>query len=200
MNKLSDSEIIRGVLEHDEKILLLIYRDNYRAIRKLVRTNSGDDDDVKDVFQDAIIILFNKIKKDELKLHVAFSTYFYSVARNIWLNELKIKNRKASDLQAIDVLDEEIDVHDEMIKAEMHKLVWKHFEKLTKDCQKVIKLILDGQSIAEVTSKMNYSTDQHTKNRRLRCKNTLVNHILNDPAYKELKNEKKLKDETNFRW
>ena len=200
MKRLSDGEIIRGILEHDETVLKVVYQDQFSVIKQLVKMNNGDDDEANDVFQDAIIVIYNKIKKNDLKLHVSFGTYLYSVAQNIWLSELKRKRRKVENFEKLEIISEETDVHEDIVRSEMHKMVWQHFEKLSKDCQKVIKLFIDGKSISEVTQIMNYSSEQHTKNRRLRCKNALVLHVTNDPLYKELKNEKTLKEGHNFRW
>jgi DNA-directed RNA polymerase specialized sigma24 family protein len=78
------------------------------------------------------------------------------------------------------------DVQWNMIQNEKHQLVWHYFQKLTADCQKVIRLFFEGKSIREITEIMNYSSEQHTKNRRLRCKERLINIIMKDPRFNEL--------------
>jgi RNA polymerase sigma factor (sigma-70 family) len=187
MKKLSDNEIIQGIFEHNQNVLITVYHENYRTIRQLVKTNSGDDDDANDVFQDAIMVMYQKIRSNNLNLTVSFGTYFYSVAQRIWLNELKRKKRYPSFNEGIEFQIEEAEIIELMNRNDLHKLVWKHFEKISHDCQKVIKLFLEGKSIAEVTEIMKYNSEQHTKNRKLRCKNSFVTHIMNDPIYKELK-------------
>lgn len=110
--------------------------------------------------------------------------------KKIWQNELKRRMQKASFIDDYDAFVDEEDILANLIKNEKHNLVWLHFEKLSKDCQKIIKLFIDGLSIAEVKKIMKYSSDQHTKNRRLRCKNSLIMRIINDPKFKELRDEK----------
>lgn len=51
------------------------------------------DDDTKDVMQEAILIIIRKLKNEGIKLDCCFSTYFYSICKNIWFEELRRKTR-----------------------------------------------------------------------------------------------------------
>jgi RNA polymerase sigma factor (sigma-70 family) len=200
MKKYSGEEIIQGICEHNEKIIYFVYSEYFRIIRQMVKTNSGNDTDADDVFQDAILVLYRKIKENRLNLYVAFSTYLYAVAKKIWQNELKRRSQNSCNIDDFDDLHYDDDIEVELIKNEKHKLIWDHFENLSKDCRKIIRLFIDGHSISEVKEIMNYSSEQHTKNRRLRCKNNLIKSIMNDPLFKELKNEKTQDFNESPRW
>jgi len=200
MKKYSGEEIIEGILSQNEKVIYFIYEENYRSIKQFVKMNNGNDDDADDIFQEAMIVIFRKVKNATLNLYVSFNTYLYAVAKKIWLRELKRRMNKAYSSEEYEGVEDEYDFLEEFIKNEKHKLVWKHFEKLGEDCKKIIQLFIDGLSISEVTGIMNYSTEQHTKNRRLRCKNNLVTLIINDSRYKELMNEGKTDITQISRW
>jgi hypothetical protein len=64
------------------------------------------------------------------------------------------------------------------------------FEELSDDCKKVLRMFLNNVPIREITLAMGYSSDQHTKNRRFRCKKSLIHRIVNSSTYKELGYEK----------
>ena len=53
----------------------------------------------------------------------------------------------------------------------------RNFDSLSTDCQKVLRYFIEGMSIAEITRKMGYRSEQHTKNRRYRCKLSLIKQI-----------------------
>lgn len=190
MKKYSADEIIQGIIDRNERVIYYIYEENYRIIQHLVKTNNGNNADADDIFQEALMVIYHKIIDKNLNLYVSFGTYIYAIAKRIWQNELKRRSQKACNLEDCDDLLDDEDIEKELIKNEKHKLVWRHFEKLSKDCQKIIRLFIEGHNITEVTKIMNFSSEQHTKNRRLRCKNSLITHITNDPKFKELKNEK----------
>lgn len=200
MKKYSNEVIIQGILDHNREVLQHIYLENYRKIKQLVTTNNGSADEADDIFQESIMVIYNKVQKHELKLSASFGTYFYAVANILWRNELKRKKTHTNDEREVISLLDESDIVGEYEKNERHKLVWHYFEKLTDDCKKVITLFIDGHSITEVTEMMGYSSEQHTKNRRLRCKNTLIEHIMSNPKYKELITEPKVQDEQANRW
>ena len=66
-------------------------------------SNSGSDDDVSDVFQDTIIVLYNQIADNNLNLTTDLKGYFFGIARNVWSAQLR---KKAKNVEL------EIDVHD----------------------------------------------------------------------------------------
>lgn len=58
--------------------------------------NSGNFEEAQDVFQDAIIVLYEKTKISDFKLTCALKTYIYSIVRNLWLKALSKKKIKVS--------------------------------------------------------------------------------------------------------
>lgn len=202
MNNISVDEIIQGILNSDEQIISSVYKENYQVIRQFINTNSGNDDDSADIFQETMMVIYRKAKEGKLNLFVSFGTYFYSVAKRLWYDELRKRKLKKliPEFQEIEVTEENDDFQNEILYNERHKLVWKYFERLTSDCKKIIKLFIDDCSIAEITNIMQFNSEQHTKNRRLRCKNRLIALIIKDPQFKQLKNEKTKDNDQNTRW
>jgi RNA polymerase sigma factor (sigma-70 family) len=190
MKKLDNEAIIQGILYHNKEVIKYIYEENYKSIANHVITNAGNKDDAEDLFQDSVLTIYNKIKKENLTLYVAFSTYLFAVAKRLWLRELDRRNKLNKNKGSSDDVADEFDVISNFVMIEKHKLIWKYFYKLTDKCQKVIQMFLDGCSISEVASKLNLSSEQEAKNQRLKCKNLLISHICSDPLYNELKNEK----------
>jgi RNA polymerase sigma factor (sigma-70 family) len=202
MFKNSADDIIQGILSCNENVISSIYKENYQVIRQLINTNSGNDDDTADIFQDTMMVIYQKAKEGKLKIYVAFGTYFYSIAKRLWFDELRKRKLKnlVPEKEDIEIIDDNEDFQKEILYNERHKLVWKYFEKLTDDCKKIIKLFIEENSIAQVTNIMQFNSEQHTKNRRLRCKNRLITLIINDPQFKKLKNEKVKDTDQISRW
>jgi len=200
MEQFSNEKIIEGILSNNSKILQYIYSENFSKVKQYICTNGGSEDEAADVFQESILVIFEKARKEKLVLRVKFSTYLYAVAKIVWMAYLRKNRRELEDGYFVELETDygigEVDKY--IIENERYKLVWRYFENLSKDCQTIIRLFLDGKSIEEVTQLMNYTSEQHTKNRRLRCKESLIKKIMADPKYKELCNEFKI-DKIN-RW
>ena len=203
MKKLNftDAEIIEGIKNQDNKVILYIYQLNFRSVKKFIEDNSGTEKDAEDIFQDTLILLYNKIRVGGFALTSSFNTYLFSIAKFNWYNTLrrrKVRNTVSDECDTF--TDNEQEFYTDLHNAERKKLIVKHFNEISSDCQKIISLVLNGYSIAEITELMGYNSEQHTKNRRLRCKKALILKILNDPNYKELSNERTGKITEVPRW
>ena len=57
---MTDSDILERIRRGDESALDYLYKKNYKMMTKLVINNSGSDDEAKDIYQDALIIFWQK--------------------------------------------------------------------------------------------------------------------------------------------
>ena len=183
----SDEEIISGIINEDNNILNYIYNKYYRIIRHFIISNSGSEEEARDVFQDALITLYRKVKYSDFKISCAFETLLYSIARIIWLNALR--NRKLHNIEieeSLSSIDLE-DVTEQIIENSMeYKLYQKHFNKLAKECQELLKLSYENITLDEITKRMGYISIGYTKIKKYKCKKHLLDQIRNSPEFKKL--------------
>lgn len=188
MNNYSAIEIIKGIARRKERVINHVYRTCYPDIRKLILTNAGTEHDAEDVFQDAMLKIYQKITEHGLEINCQFKTYLYSVARFLWLQEL---NKRKTTLNRQDNIDQIID-EDERKKAwedEQFRIYETHFRELSKECQKVLNMYFQKASMEEICAVMGYKNVQIAKDKKYRCKKTLTTRIYNNPAFKRLQNE-----------
>lgn len=179
--KISDISIIEGVRKQDEKVLNWLYDNYLQSVKKYVLNNSGSEEDVSDVFQESIIILYKQITEDNLNLVTDLKGYFFGIARNVWMPMLR-KKLKTTEL-VIDLPDE--DEIDEVNNQILEKVVSKAFNKLKPDQQTVLNLFSEGYSYEEIAVKMNLKNDLYAKRKKYLCKEVLIDLIKEDPEYQE---------------
>jgi RNA polymerase sigma factor (sigma-70 family) len=188
--KHSDQTLLKGLLEGREEIVLELYRKSFGTVRHFILSNHGAEEDVKDLFQDAIMVIFQKARRNELQLSCSLNTYIYSVCRNLWLKELSLRGRTVHHYEnAEEITDEDSDIELWQHYNERITFYRKIFEELSEDCKRILKLFISGESIRNITKIMGYSSEQYTKNRRYRCKLSLIQRIRATSIYNELKNE-----------
>ena len=86
MKNFTDEQIQRGILRNDNLVLQFIYKQFFYKVNNFIRNNSGNDDDASDIFQEAIIVIFRKLKEDAKALeNRPFQMYLFSVCRFLWL-------------------------------------------------------------------------------------------------------------------
>lgn len=174
----SDNELLEGLISRDEGVLREFYTLYYQGIRRFVRSNNGNEEDARDLFHDAMLVLFQKARSEGFKLTCSPGTYLFSVARYLWLKELGKRKRISGNVVDVEeFIDPDNDTDQINEKNERLLFFRKCFEKLPEDCRKVLELFTKGFTIAQITGIMGYSSEQYTRNRRYRCKATLMNHI-----------------------
>ena len=95
-NSYTEREIIDGIIAENDDVLLYIYKNSFRPVRHLITTNSGNEEDARDIFQEALVILYKKLKSNNLRLYCSVSTFIYSIARLLWLKELKKRGKEVN--------------------------------------------------------------------------------------------------------
>ncbi|HAQ18711.1 MAG TPA: hypothetical protein DCR40_05670 [Prolixibacteraceae bacterium] len=185
----SNLDLLNGILRNDTIVLQFIYKHFYSKINFFVKKNNGDDDDANDIFQEAIIILYRKLKANDLVLDCTFETYLYSVCRFLWLKQLekrklekeKIKdNHEYNDDIYDDGLEKVVDLNDR------YKLFQKHFTNLGKDCQKILQLYFDKVPLKSIAQIMGFKSEKYAKKRKFKCKEYLIKSIKQDLEYKKI--------------
>jgi RNA polymerase sigma factor (sigma-70 family) len=179
--KISDITIIEGVRLQDDKILNWLYDNYLQPVKHHVLKNSGSNEDVSDVFQDSIIVLYNQITEGNLKLTSDLKGYFFGIARNVWSSHLR-KKKRTTELD-IDISDE--DDTDEKGDLVLEKIISRAFQKLKPDQQLILSLFSDGHSYEEIASKMNLKNEMYARRKKYLCKEALLDLVKEDPEYQE---------------
>ncbi|MCB8994340.1 MAG: sigma-70 family RNA polymerase sigma factor [Bacteroidales bacterium] len=201
MNKYEIPELIDALKKEDNRVLLDIYRIHFPEARHYIMANSGNVFDAEDIFQDAMLLIYLKIKRNSLQINSGFGSYLGGIIRFLWLKELERKRKYfGKELQLEDSINDHSDLLEDYIRMEKRKLILEHFLELGSDCQKLIHLFVNETPVDRITSLMGFSTDQYTRNRRKVCKERLVRAIWENPRFKELKNEAFRQDTKVPRW
>ena len=178
---ISDKSIIEGVRNQDDKILNWVYDNYLQSVKNYILKNSGTVEDVPDVFQDSIIILYRQITEEDLNLTTDLKGYFFGVARNVWNAQLR-KKQRTIELKT-DLSDE--DETDELSNLVLESILSRAFQKLRRDQQKILTLFSDGYSYQEIAIKMDLKNEQYARRKKYICKETLLELMKEDPEYQE---------------
>jgi RNA polymerase sigma factor (sigma-70 family) len=169
---MSDQEIIDLIKSGDESALEYLYKKNYRMMVKLVIKNSGTEEEAKDIYQDALVVLWQKAKSAEFTLTSKISTYLYSVCMNLWRKELARKSKLSSN--------EGVDVGEEMPLDEKEKvqLIQNCLNELGDTCKQILLYYyFDRMSMAEIAEKMGFANADTAKTKKYKCKQELDKKI-----------------------
>ncbi len=187
----TDEAIVDGLKKQDSQIIRYVYKEYYPTIKFLITTNSGTETDAEDVFQDALVVLYRKIARENLILTSSFKTFLYSICRNLWLQRLdrRVFRNEFLELEDLSELQEITYSEQPEEEQEKYRLFQQHFFRLGEDCQKVLKLFMSKISLKEIADIMGFKTEKYAKTRKFMCKEKLKNSIINDPNFKKYLSE-----------
>lgn len=78
--------------KHREATFRRLYEQVFPTVARLIAGKGGDLDIAKDIFQDAMILYFEKVMAEKVSLTHSPKAYITGIAKNLWLQHCK-KNR-----------------------------------------------------------------------------------------------------------
>lgn len=166
-----DNEVILGILNDSKNTLEGIYKAYFPMILQLVITNSGSEDDAKDIFQESIIVLYDKVKAGNFELNSKLKTYLYSVCRRLWLKRLSVKSRSSANITDFEetlAVEHDLEYHEE--KDRQFKQMDEALGHLGEPCKTIIEeFYINGRSMQEICEIFGYTNADNAKNQKYKC-------------------------------
>jgi RNA polymerase sigma factor (sigma-70 family) len=166
-----EKELLKGLAENDRKATETIYKQQYSVVQSLILNNNGTIDDARDIFQEAMVVLYEKAKSGHFELHCQIKTYLYSVARRLWLKRLQQLQRYSPEVNGIAEL---VSVEEEIEQQEQKNLEFHVMEKamqgLGEPCKSLLEAYyLQKKSMADIAAGFGYTNAENAKNQKYKC-------------------------------
>ncbi len=191
-NKYSTEEIIEGVKTSNRKILNYIYKRNFDSVRILVEQRFGTREEAWDVFQEGMVRIHDMFtdKEKQQKIenkNISFHTFFIAICKHVWLN--KLRDREIDRVGIHSDMDQFGPDEYELIEISrtslMFRLLHKHLNNLLPDCQKLLKMTMQGHSTTIIMHALGFISEQAVYNKKQKCMKRLLEKIKNDKDYKD---------------
>ena len=166
-----EQELLKGLAVSDKKAIETIYRENYNMVQRMVINNNGTIHEAKDVFQEAMIVLFEKARSGNFELSCQIKTYVYSVCQRLWLKRLKQLNRFSIEMETIaDLVSVEEDVNEHEKKDVEFAVLEKAVSNLGEPCKSLIEAFyIQKRTMQDIASQFGYSNADNAKNQKYKC-------------------------------
>ena len=166
-----EKALLEGLAANDNNAIETIYRENYAAIQAYIVKNNGNADDARDLFQEAMIVLFEKAKSGSFVLSCQIKTYLYSVCRRLWLKKLQKQNRYYPSLELVEetvAVDEELESHEKI--NEDFVLMEAALNKIGEPCKSLLEAFyIHKKSMPEIAADFGYTNADNAKTQKYKC-------------------------------
>ncbi|MDR2083944.1 MAG: hypothetical protein LBP67_03000 [Bacteroidales bacterium] len=170
-----------------------LYIHEYPKVRSYILSNNGKLDDVDDVFQEIMLILFNKYEINDFT-SIQASALIIKIAKNIWLQTFRKRkpatcNEVSDNIVDNSAYDAIINLDGKILDAEetVENLIIKHIKMLNDDNRRIFLLYINRYRAKRIAEIMGYNGGENYVRKKIRlCKLSLLHRIKNDPEFKTL--------------
>ena len=166
-----EKQLLEGLALNDRSVVEGIYRDNYPMIQAFILNNSGNSDEARDIFQEAMIVIYEKTISGNFELNCLLKTYLYSVCRRLWLKRLHQLQRYGS---LIENTEETVAVEEDLELHEKHNtdfiLMETAMNKIGEPCKSLLDAYyLQKKNMQEIAADFGYTNADNAKTQKYKC-------------------------------
>ncbi len=167
----NEQALLEGLATRDSKAVETLYRENFNMVQTLIINNNGSTDDAKDIFQEAMIVLFEKVRSGTFELNCQIKTFVYSVSRRLWLKRLQQQNRYSSpgdNMESVVAVEDDLEEHEQRnVEFEMMEKAIYH---LGEPCKGLLEAYyLQKQNMQVIAANFGYTNADNAKNQKYKC-------------------------------
>jgi len=170
-----DSDFIKEFLSGNPKIFSKIYTESYDSVERYILSRGGSKSDAEDVFQNALMLLYARLKENDLEIKSTFNGYLFTICKNLWRRNLE-KN-KVTNIDIITLVNEDEDRAMAYVEQQQWEIYIEKFQELSENCQQILSLYFNKVSYAELVKKFNYKSEVIVRQRVYKCKLKLIKLI-----------------------
>jgi RNA polymerase sigma factor (sigma-70 family) len=166
-----ERSLLQGLAASEKKAVEAIYQQHFNMIQSLIINNNGSADDAKDIFQETIIVLYEKVRSGGFELNCQIKTFMYSVSRRLWLKRLQQQNRYSSPGDTMEpVIPVEEDLEDHEQRNAEFEMMDKAIHSLGEPCKSLLEAYyLHKQNMQAIATSFGYTNAENAKNQKYKC-------------------------------
>ncbi len=164
---MTEAQLIEGLKNGDEACFKYLYKYYIPDVKRYILKNSGDEDNAKDMFQEAVIALLGNLRSGKYAHQNNLKGYFLRIVRNKWLD--RIDRGEADDTPLINEPVGE-DKPFEFPGLTLGKYLKQALQKLGDPCKSlIIATVVLKKRMERAALDFGYADAHSARQQKLRC-------------------------------
>lgn len=169
--EINEQALLKGLASNESKAIETLYKDHFGMVQTYILQNNGSYDDARDIFQEAMIALYEKAQSDSFVLTCQIKTYVYSICRRLWLKRLQQMGRYT---QPVENLEETVGVEEEIEEHEKRNAAFAIMDRAMGSLGEPCKSLLEGyyiqkKDMQQLAEMFGYTNADNAKNQKYKC-------------------------------
>lgn len=172
----TDQQYIEALRRNDERRIREIYKQHSSQTIRWVVARGGSAEDARDIFQEALVALFEKAQNLEFVLTCPLGALLHVICSRKWVDRIRQKNRdtgvrKEEELRYASEADEDVLVEAEEVLAEQARQARLRtaFQQISELCQRLLTLLANGTKAPEAASLLQMNSVDTLYRRKNAC-------------------------------
>lgn len=156
-----------------------IYRQNFHIVNGWLIKNGGSADDAADIFQEAMVVLYEKAQSEEFRLSCSVGTYLFAISKHLWYKKLTKHNRapvlltgdateRDEDEGAGQAYEDDLNAHHE--REAHYEQLDSALEQIGEPCRSLLRAYYHhDKSMQEIASDFGYTNPDNAKTQKYKC-------------------------------
>jgi len=179
----TDNEIIECLRNRESYVVRYLFDRYLPMVRLMVCQMGGNSEDAKDIFQEGLMIMLEKIDNDQFVLTCKFKTFLYCVCQNLWKSVIVKRqaaenyfNRRIEEDSANDFTE----AADNNLRQEIFR---KAYDSLDSVSRTILKLYWEEINPHEIAEKLGY-TYGYVRKKKCEAQAELIKKVKKHPYFR----------------
>lgn len=173
----NEHHLLAALAAGDRTATEQIYQQFFHIVNGWLIKNGGAAADAADVFQEAMVVLFEKAADEDFRLTCSIGTYLFAISKRLWYKKLERQNREPVFFKEDADGEEESygGVYEDDISAHQERET--HYEQLNaaldqigEPCRSLLKAFYHhDKSMQEIAADFGYTNPDNAKTQKYKC-------------------------------
>jgi len=161
-----EATIINQDKKESEKVFEELYELAFPLVAKFVSKMGGGLEDAKDVFQDALVIFYEKIANSQFVISISQEAYILGISKHLWLRKFNKDYKSVS----LDDEEKEISIPPDYFPDSNSLQLMQFLEQAGKKCMDLLRAFYyEKHSMKSIAQLLGYSTERSATVQKYKC-------------------------------
>ncbi len=168
---MNDQAVLLAIRNGDSQVIEEIYARHHDPFLKWIAHLGGNAEDAEDIFQEAMMVLYEKAHQEDFGLSCQTGTYIFAVGKNLWFKRRQ-QSQKLDLETPLEGLDGEVeeDWKRHMEKEAYFERLESALDALGSPCRDLLKSFYYGdKSMETIAHEIGYTNAHNAKTQKYKC-------------------------------